>query len=252
MSDYRFSANTGFLWKSLPFLERIERAAAAGFEAVEFHDEAQGADPAALDDVLARTGLPVIGLNVAMGETSGCAAIPERADQARREIDAAVALAERLGAGGVHVLAGRTGDAGAEDAFRVSLAHALDAGDRMILIEPICRAKMPGYFLHDLDQAARLIDEIDHPRLKILFDCFHVEQEHGEVRARFEAQAARIGHVQIASFPERAEPFAGALDYCELLPAFRAAGYRGAFGCEYAPKGRVEDGLGWRDALRQG
>lgn len=249
MSDYRFSANTGFLWKSLPFLERIERAAAAGFEAVEFHDEAQSADPAALDDTLARSGLPVTGLNVRMGETSGCAAIPERADQARREIDAAVALAERLGAGAVHVLAGRTEAAGAEDAFRAALTHALDAGDRTILIEPICRAKMPGYFLHDLGHAARIIDEIGHPRLKILFDCFHVEQEHGDVRARFENNVARVGHVQIASFPDRAEPFAGALDYSELLPAFRAAGYAGRFGCEYTPAASVEEGLGWRHAF---
>lgn len=249
MSDYRFSANTGFLWKSLPFLERIERAHAVGFAAVEFHDEAQSADPQALADTLKRTGLPVTGLNVRMGETSGCAAIPECADQARREIDEAVAIAQRLGAGAVHVLSGRTSVAGAEDAFRAALAHALDAGEVTILIEPICRAKMPGYFLHDLDHAARIVDEIGHPRLRILFDCFHVEQEHGHVLARLKANVARVGHVQIASFPDRADPFPGVLDYSELLPAFQAAGYTGRFGCEYTPATTVEQGLGWRDAL---
>ena len=86
----RFSANTGFLYKDLPFLDRIRAAAAAGFDAVEFHDEAQGADPAALAAALAETGLPVCGLNVRMGETSGCAAIPGAEAQARADIDAAV------------------------------------------------------------------------------------------------------------------------------------------------------------------
>ena len=31
----RFSANLGFLWSTLPLLERIERAAASGFKAIE-------------------------------------------------------------------------------------------------------------------------------------------------------------------------------------------------------------------------
>jgi hydroxypyruvate isomerase len=33
----RFSANLGFLWSQLPLLERIERAAASQFTAVELH-----------------------------------------------------------------------------------------------------------------------------------------------------------------------------------------------------------------------
>ncbi len=36
-----FSANLGFLWTDRPFLERIAAARAAGFSAVEFHDQAQ-------------------------------------------------------------------------------------------------------------------------------------------------------------------------------------------------------------------
>src|SRR5690606_26128267 len=99
---YRFSANTGFLWKELPLPERIRLAGTHGFDAVEFHAEAQTADKGAVRDALAETGLPVLGLNVRMGDTAGCAAIPGMADQARRDIDAAVETAARVGAGAVH------------------------------------------------------------------------------------------------------------------------------------------------------
>ena len=41
--------------------------------------------------------------------------------------------------------------------------------------------------------------------------------------------------MQIASVPGRNEPTEGALDYADLLPRMRDAGYAGAFGCEYRP-----------------
>lgn len=249
---YRLSANTGFLWKDRPFLERIKAAAAAGFDALEFHDEAQAEDAGRLKDVLSEAGLPILGLNIHMGESSGCAAIPERADEARRDIDAAVAVASRIGAGAVHVLAGKTQAADAERTYLANLRHALAASDLTILIEPICRQGIPGYFLNSLDQAQRILREIDHPRLKILFDCYHIETEHGDVVNRFRDCIADVGHVQIASVPARQEPQFGpdaVLDYGRALPAFREAGYQGQFGCEYRPATTTDAGLVWRDSL---
>ena len=229
----RFSANTGFLFKDRPFLERISAAAAAGFDAVEFHDEAQGADPQRLAAVLAEARLPVCGLNVRMGDTVGCAAIPGAAAQARADIDAAVAVAEAVDAGAIHVLSGKTDADTARGCLIASLRYALERCDRMILIEPICRAVMPGYFLYDLDQAVGILSEIDHPRLRILFDCYHIEMQHGQCLSRFLSVADRVGHVQIASIPGRNEPTSGKLDYGQVLPRMVRAGYAGAFGCEY-------------------
>ena len=249
MMDYCFSANLGFLWKELPFLDRIRRASEYGFGAVEFHDQAQGADRAELKAVLAETGLPVVGLNVRMGDTAGCAAIPGSGDQARQDIADAIEVAEDIGAGAIHVLAGKVEGNEARAAYLQTLRHAVEQTSLTILIEPICRAAMPGYFLNTIEQAAEIIAEIGNPRLKIMFDCFHVQTESGSVLKRFKIHLGQIGHVQIASTPDRAEPFPGELDYRILLPAFRKAGYLGAFGCEYHPHGRTEDGLAWRELL---
>lgn len=96
MTHYRFSANTGFLWPEPAFLEGIRRAAACRFEAVEFHDEAQGEDRAALKDLLAETALPVTSLKVSKGTTGGCAATPEDATAPQL-----LAAAERFRRGGL-------------------------------------------------------------------------------------------------------------------------------------------------------
>ena len=109
------------------------------------------------------------------------------------------------------------------------------------------RDRLSGYFLRTIEQAAAIIDKIDHPRLKIMFDCYHIYKESGDLVKNFADHADKIGHVQIAAAENRAEPFPGALNYSDILPEFKRLGYQGAFGCEYRPSGSTEGGLGWRD-----
>ncbi|MYH58085.1 MAG: TIM barrel protein [Boseongicola sp. SB0675_bin_26] len=247
---YEFSANTGYLWTELPFLDRIRQAAAHGFDAVEFHDEARRTDRQELKEVLAETALPAGGINVRMEETFGCAAIPGQGDQAKRDVDEAIEIAEDVDADAIHVLAGLAFGQAAHAAFLKTLRHALGHTDRTILIEPVCAEQLPGYFLRTVEQAAEVLSDIGHPRLKIMFDCYHVFRESGDLFANFSAHAGNIGHVQIAAAESRAEPFPGVIDYGDLLPAMRSCGYAGRIGCEYRPVGPTEDGLSWRDAFR--
>ena len=249
--SYRFSANTGYLWRELPFLERIRQAAKYNFDAVEFHDEAQHEDRQALKDVLAQTGLPVTGLNADMGQIVGYAAFPERSEQTKRSIANAIELAEDIKAGTIHILAGVVGGQQAHTAYLSALNFALANTELTILIEPVCTEQLAGYFLRTVEQANRIIDELGHPRLKILFDCYHVYRENGMLEDAFNLSVHNIGHVQIAAAEQRAEPFPGELNFGHLLPAFQKAGYTGCFGCEYRPRGATQDGLSWREHLNR-
>lgn len=245
---FEFSANLGFLWKDRPFLERIAAARAADFPFVEFHDDAQREDAAAVKAALG--GTPVVGLNARMGDTAGTAALPGEEETARADIAAAIETAEALAARAVHVLSGKTDDAGAADRLVARLTEAAyRAPDLVFLIEPISQAAMPGYFLNTPEQAAGIIERVGKPNVKIMFDCFHVQRAGGDVLPRFRAHVDMIGHVQIAGGFTRAEPDKGELDYRWLLPAFREAGYDGPFGCEYVPATTVEAGLSWRAAF---
>ena len=236
------AANLGFLWKDLPLTERIARAKAAGFDAVELHDDAQG-QVDAVREALEAAGLPLLGLNAHMGATAGCAGIPEMERQAREDIDAAVEAARALGGTAVHVLAGVVPDsAKAWDTYRANLAYACETSEGLtVLIEPLCAAAKPGYLLGTMEQAAEVIGEIGAPNLNAMFDVFHVAGAGADVVESYRRHAGIVGHVQIADPATRAEPFG----LGDTVRALREAGYDGALGAEYVPSGAVEDRLGW-------
>ncbi len=218
------------------------------FCSLEFHDEPHKENLAGLKNLLSEIELNVNGMNARMGDTFGCAAIPDQSDKARNEIKDAITIAEDLGAKALHILSGVTEcNKTSINTYISNLNFALENSKISILIEPVCEEQLSGYFLRTIDQAAAIIDKIDHPRLKIMFDCYHIYKESGDLVKNFADHADKIGHVQIAAAENRAEPFPGALNYSDILPEFKRLGYQGAFGCEYRPSGSTEGGLGWRD-----
>ncbi len=250
----KLSANLGFLWKEVPLPERFERAASAGFDSVEMHDDWQEHDTAMLAAALAAACLPVESINTAMAGNAGIAAVAGREAEAQAAIDRALAAARTFGARAVHVTAGKAErNAANNSAFVANLRHACRQAGPLgisILVEPIADANVPGYFLSTPEIADMIMDEVSDPSLFMLLDCYHVATLGLDIGETFSSRAARIGHVQIAGFPGRGEPSTGNIDYAKLLPALVTSGYRGAFGAEYKPADTVESGLGWMQAFR--
>lgn len=237
----KFSANLGFLWTDRPLPDAIRAAHRAGFDAVECHwpYETPAAETlAALRD----TGLPMLGLNTRRGNTAigemGLSALPGREADARATIDEALAYARATGTRAVHVMAGISCGPQARAAFTGNLTYACAAAASdgiTILIEPLNPYSAPGYFLNSTGQAADIIREVGRPNLALMFDCFHVQIIEGDVTRRLEALLPLIGHIQIASVPDRGVPDHGELDYGYVLPRIAALGWDRPIGVEYLP-----------------
>ena len=247
----KFSANLGFLWTDRPLPDRIQAAKAAGFHAVECHLPYQ-TDPALIKAALAETGLPMLGINTDFGDTAagefGLAALPGREADARRVIDQAIAYAAEIGAQNVHVLAGNASGSVALETFNKNLSVAAEKAAEHginILIEPLNPHSNPGYFLNHSDMAADIIQELNLPNLKLMFDCYHIQMIAGNLLNRAIELMPMIGHIQFAGVPGRQEPNIGEINYRWLLPQLVEGGYTGYFGAEYRPKATVEAGLGW-------
>lgn len=247
------SANLGFLWKHLPLTQAIRAAKEAGFEAVEFHWP-YDTPPNETKSALQSACLAAVGLNTIRGDKgeNGLLALPHRQEAAHASIHQAIDYAAAIGAKNVHALAGfGQGDA-AKDCYVQNLNYACEIAAPLgitILIEPLNKYDAPNYFLQTTTQAQRIIEAVGAPNLKMMFDCYHVQIMEGDLSRRLERLLPIIGHVQIASVPQRAEPNLGEVNYRHIFNHLDAIGYKGAVGAEYAPVTDEESGLAWMDEV---
>jgi hydroxypyruvate isomerase len=92
-----------------------------------------------------------------------------------------------------------------------------------------------GHFLVRSDEAAAVIDQVDSPHVKLVFDVYHQQISEGNVIRNATYYVDRINHYHIADNPGRQEPGTGELNYANILRAIQATGFTGYIGleCQY-------------------
>jgi hydroxypyruvate isomerase len=94
----------------------------------------------------------------------------------------------------------------------------------------------PGYQGDDLDFVAAILRKVGSPRVKLLFDIYHVQIMHGDLIRRLEACKDIIGHVHTAGVPGRNELDEGQeVNYPAVIKKLLATGYTGYLGQEFIP-----------------
>ncbi|MDT3736242.1 MAG: hydroxypyruvate isomerase [Denitratisoma sp.] len=251
----QFAANLSMLFTEAPLLERFERAARAGFTAVEIQFPYD--TPAEqLQQALFRNKLTLVLHNLPAGDWAagerGIACHPDRVDEFRQGIDAALAYAAALGTPQLNCLAGiRPANVPADTARHVLLGNLryaalrLQAHGMKLLIEPINTHDIPGFFLNGTRQAFELIKEVDADNLFLQYDVYHMQRMEGDLAHTLAANLGKIAHIQIADNPGRHEPGTGEINFDFLFAHLDRIGYKGWVGCEYKPAATTEAGLGW-------
>jgi 2-dehydrotetronate isomerase len=247
----RFAANLAYLFTERPLLERFGAAAAAGFRAVELQFPYDHA-PSAVKAELERHRLTMLGVNTALGRSGeGVAAVPGHEQEFATLFKQALDYVVAIGGCQIHCLAGKVPPEqrpAAETTFIRNLVRAADAARAQgitVLIEPINPRDRPDYFLTRAEQAADIIAKVERPNVRIQFDFYHAQIVGGDLIRRFEKHLPVVGHVQIAAVPSRQEPDEGEVNYPAIFAALDRLGWGGWIGCEYRPRGKTEDGLGW-------
>lgn len=257
----RFAANLSMLFTEHSFLDRFERAARAGFGAVEFLFP-YAHTPGEVAARLKGNRLQCVLHNLPAGDWDagerGIACLPDRIDEFREGVARAIEYAKALGAPQLNCLAGKA-PLGADErmlrqTFVANLKYAaseLKKADLKLLIEPINTYDIPGFFLNRTAQAIAIMDEVGADNLFLQYDVYHAQRSEGELAATITKHLARIAHVQIADNPGRNEPGTGEINYPFLFAHLARIGYSGFVGCEYKPANGTEVGLGWLEQARR-
>ena len=251
----RFAANLSMLFTEVPFLDRFERAARAGFKAVEFLFP-YAHTPEEVRERIDAHQLQIVLHNLPAGDWDagerGIACDPARVAEFRAGVAKATTYAKALGVPQLNCLAGKA-PAGVDAAtlrrtFVENLRFAaaeLDKAGLRLLIEPINPFDIPGFYLNRTDQALSILDEVGAPNACVQYDIYHAQRTEGELAATLQKHLPRIAHVQLADNPGRNEPGTGEINYPFLFAHLDRIGYQGWVGCEYKPANGTEAGLGW-------
>ncbi|OBX05129.1 hydroxypyruvate isomerase [Gallibacterium genomosp. 3] len=251
----KFAANLSMMFKEVPFLDRFEAAAKAGFKYVEylFPYEYPAAE---LKAKLDQYGLKQVLFNTAPGNVAagewGVSAIPGREAESHRDIDQALEYAIALGCPNVHVMAGVVPEGADRTQYlQTFIKNVRYAADKFkphginVLLEALSPQVKPNYLIASQYQTLEIVEQVERDNVFVQLDYFHAQNVDGNITRLTEKLNGKFAHVQIASVPNRHEPDEGEINYTHIFNLLDQIGYNGWIGCEYNPRGKTEDGLIW-------
>lgn len=230
--------------------EMVRRAARAGADAVGFRPWYDG-NLDVVVDAAAAAGVDVAYLSGGSPASDGPAfpvTDPRSRDDAVEHLERGIDVAAAAGAGSLNVIPGRRVESldpavqhrSVVDALRRASARAERAGVTL-LVEPVnARVDHPGIYLTSSEEGYAIVDAVDSPNVKLLYDVYHQQITEGNLVENVRTHVDEIGHVHVADVPGRHEPGTGEIHYPNVLAALFEAGYEGYVGCEFDPLGDPE------------
>jgi len=249
----RISLCLEMIYRDLPWTARIERAAAAGVQAVEFWDWRNKP----LEEMSAAAKAAGLEIAAFSGNREHAPVDSRQHDGLEREVAASAETAARLGCRSLMLLSDTLGPAGesrnACDGVppQEKRANVVAALRRLapiatrhgltLQLEPLnTRVDHRGYFLEHSQAALEILEEVGHPAVKLLYDVYHMRTMGESATEKLAACGSRLGHVHAAGVPGR-----GSLDpeYAAVAEVLEQQNYDGYVGLEFAPSGDPDDAV---------
>jgi len=248
----RYSACIELLFadETRSFPDRIRAAKAAGLDAVEFwawSNKDLDAIRAALDE----TGLPLAGI---LCEPISRITDPQRHAAFLDGVRASLAVAQKLRAPVLIAQAGDDRHGIPREAQHAALVKVFrDAADILagtgvtLAIEPLNdRVDHPGYYLTSTIEGLDIVDEVDRPEIRLLYDIYHSAVMGEHIEDVLDGRLDRVVHVHLADTQGRGEPGSGTMDWRNRLDWLADHGYTGLVGLEYKPTVATRASLAFR------
>lgn len=245
---FQTSACVETLYRELPFLQRFQAAKRDGFDFAEFWSW-EDKDLAA---VRAAAGEAGIGISAFNGDGPYSLIDDTQRTDYLAYLRASMEAAQRVGARSLTIHSNALGEGGrvlrdyrelSEEtklrALREGLSQCAALAEECgvnLNLEPLNTAvDHPGNYLTSTPVAAELVRSVGSPRLRVLYDVYHMYLNEGGFAESIRAYAPLFGHVHYADAPGRHEPGTGEIDLPQVLRCLDEAGYQGLIGFELFP-----------------
>jgi hydroxypyruvate isomerase len=214
----------------------IAGAAEMGYDGIEFADEA-------LWPVIIEAGL-AIASHRGHGTLEDGLNNPANHDRIEREVLANIELAQQWGKPTLVVFSGNarslSAEAGSEQTVRGldRVARAAEEAGVTLALELLnSRVDHPDYQCDRTAWGLRVIEQVNSPAVRLLYDVYHMQIMEGDIIRTIEAHHPAFGHYHVAGNPGRHEPdMTQELWYPAIYAAIARTGYGGWVGMEYIPR----------------
>lgn len=226
------------------FIDQIKWAYDQGFRSIE-DNGMMGRTPemqAKIGDTLAKLGMQmgvfVITTNRWHWSLSLTTGKQEFKDTIVRDCKTALEVAKRCHATWMTVVPGNFDRSLPMDIQTANVIEALRLGsevlekeNKVMVLEPL--SDNPDLFLRYSAQTYMICKAVNSPSCKILFDCYHMQRNEGNLIANIDKCWSEIGYFQIGDNPGRKEPTTGEVNYKNVFKHIHSKGYKGIMGMEH-------------------
>jgi hydroxypyruvate isomerase len=237
----KFSVMLWTVFEKLPFEQRLEKVAEAGYHAVELVGEFKKWSAQDFTRANARKK----SLGIIFDATAGIdtpLTDPSQRQAFLDEVNRMLPAMEKLECSSLIVLSGnRVGNLSSKDQHQScveGLKRAAEIAERAkinILLENIDPEENPEYFLTSSREGFDIIREVNHPRVKFLYDLYHEQISEGNLIAKLEKNIDQIGLIHVADVPGRHEPGTGEISYPNIFRKLAALKYDRYIAMEFLP-----------------
>jgi len=230
------------VFTELPFLDRVERIHAAGFDVEIWNWTTKDIS------ALRKTGAAFSSMT---GYTGG--SLTHDQDRLLETAEQSVQVALELGCPRLNLHGTELGDRGLPvvPQYEVTgdmwltaartlerLAKLAERYDVTFVLENLnAEVDHPGVPFGKAADTLALVRAVDHPHLKLMLDLYHAQIGEGNLIELIGKAFPYIGEIQVADVPGRREPGTGEINYPAIAAALRKHGYQGTVGLEAFAEG---------------
>jgi hydroxypyruvate isomerase len=241
---FKISVMLWTVFQKLPFEERLEKVAEAGYHAVELvGSEYKNWS----DEDFRRANRKRRELGITFDVTAGLAhgvADPDAREAFLSDLRQALPAMEKIECPAIIVLSGNVVPGKSHNDQHQSCIEGLkraaeiaEKKDLTILLENIDLEENPRYYLWSVAEGFEIITSVGHPRVKFLYDFFHEQISEGNLIEKLEKNIEKVGLMHVADVPGRHEPGTGEINYTNIYKKLAALKYDRYVAMEFFPTG---------------